>query len=194
MCRGTPCAGSSALGEPRSFHDSAGWKGALAGLCLCRNWFGLAEIILLLGWCSLLTWSGARCQCNSSPGSLAGLSSAQRGTSRHGTVAARSTRSTQQSPEHPQLTWARHPWLTWAPPAHLCTPAHLGTPGLEFQELFASCRGMLEHSRSVGKDRSSHLPSSAVGLAGRVSGAAGCPCSPFHVNPGALGSLAEADF
>lgn len=81
MCRDAPCTGSSALGEPRSFHDSAAWKGALARLRQRRNWFGLAEIIPLLGWCSLLTWSGAHCQCNSSPGSLAGVSSAQRGTS-----------------------------------------------------------------------------------------------------------------
>lgn len=152
MCRGTPWAGSSALREPRSFHDSAGWKGALARPRPRRNWFGLAEIIPLLGWCSLLTWSGAHCQCNSSPGSLAGVSSAQRGTP---CPAAPNTErwqlrvlgapgnclGTPGSPGHPQLIWAppaylgipgspAYPWLIWTPTAHLGIPSSSGHPWL----------------------------------------------------------------
>lgn len=203
MCRGTPCAGSGALGEPRSFHDSAAWKGALARLRPRRNWFGLAEII------PLLSSAGVPC----SRGALPAASVTQAlaawqgcalpseaplpGCSQHGTAAARITGSTWESPGHPRLTWAppalgaagggadtelsdmstlqlpvvlAELWGARPSCFGLCSCA--AAEGLHTElsptslassclGLFAGCRGMLlEHSRNVGKDRSTHLPSS----------------------------------
>lgn len=68
----------------------------------------------------------------------------------------------------------------------------LHIPGLKFQEMFASCRGIL-----LGCwERQEHPPSQLILLVWQevFQEAAVSPCSPFHVNPGVLGSVgAEAD-
>lgn len=68
----------------------------------------------------------------------------------------------------------------------------LHIPGLKFQEMFASCRGMFLECW----ERQEHPFSQLILLVWQevFQEAAGSPCSPIHVNPGVLGSVgAEAD-